>query len=72
MPRETPREVYLPNVPRFVYGEDTDQVLELSIPATPWEYAIQAIGGDIEADSGMRAAFVLRRDADQLKQLAVG
>lgn len=60
MPRETPRALYLPDCPRFVFGVSGD--LSLSLPSMPRDYTLATVGGDIEADSGVRAAFIVRRD----------
>jgi len=46
----------LPFRSRFVYGTST---LEMSLPITPWNFTVEKVGGDIEADSGMRAAFIV-------------
>lgn len=52
-----------PNTPRFIYGDD-DRELILSLPTTPFLKASTAVGGDIEADSGVRTAFIVRRDEE--------
>lgn len=57
--RQTPRVPYLPNVPRFVYGTT---VLTMSLPSTLIDPSVGNVGGDIEADSGVRTAFFVRRD----------
>jgi hypothetical protein len=50
----------LPYRPLFRYGENLSLALEL--PVTPWVRHTTVVGGDIEADSGARAAYVVRRD----------
>lgn len=50
----------LPYRPLFRYGENVAVFLDL--PITPWVRHTGVIGGDIEADSGARAAYVVRRD----------
>lgn len=50
----------LPFRPLFRYGENVSVFLDL--PITPWTRSTAAVGGDIEADSGARAAFIVRRD----------
>jgi hypothetical protein len=50
----------LPYRSMFQYGENI--VLALTLPITPWLRHTGAVGGDIEADSGVRAAYVVRRD----------
>ena len=51
----------LPYCPRFIYGA-ASTVLDLRLPITPWEKTLVAIGGDAEADSLMRASYIIRRD----------
>lgn len=50
----------LPYRPLFRYGENLS--LALNLPITPWLRHTGAVGGDIEADSGARAAYIVRRD----------
>jgi len=50
----------LQNIPIFIYGEDVTLTLEL--PSTPWIRSLRKAGGDIEADSGVRAGFIVRED----------
>jgi hypothetical protein len=52
---------YLSPLPRFKYGTSGD--LTFDLPSTAYDYSLSPIGGDIEADSGMRAAFIVRRDS---------
>lgn len=47
----------LPFRSRFSFN--VDQELLLSLPITPWNFAVSKIGGDIESDAGVRAAFVV-------------
>lgn len=48
--------------PLFAYGADQETELQLSLPATLRTNSLNATGGDVEGDSGQRAAFVVRRD----------
>lgn len=49
----------LPWLPRFVYAA-TDTTL--SLPVRPWDFLENVVGGEAEAASNVRAAFVVRRD----------
>lgn len=51
----------LPFCSKFVYGDDDTELIMLW-PITPWDLSLRTVGGDIDADSGMRAAFLVRRD----------
>lgn len=51
----------LPNIPTFIYGPG-DTELAFTLPITPWARSLRAVGGDIEAESGNRTGFVVRRD----------
>ncbi len=49
--------------PRFVYGDaESPTELTLALPATTVLPSERIVGGDIEADSGARAAYLVRAD----------
>lgn len=55
----TGRPFFISEHPRFVWnGGD----LTLSLPTTALIYGLPTVGGDIEADSGYRAGYIVRRD----------
>ncbi len=55
----TGRPFFISEHPRFVWnGGD----LTLSLPTTPLVYGLPTVGGDIEAESGYRTGYLVRRD----------